>query len=211
MLDAATPLILNPADNVAILTARAPGAPVRSASARRSPRPVAAGHKIARADIAAGRRRREVRPGDRLRDRRRSPPASMCIPTTARSAPTTRTTGSAPTSRPRAAAIPAVGAARASWATAARTARSAPATTSRVCATVNCSATVIRRAAEQVMALGRARRLSRTSTASSPSPTAPAAAWRRRARASTTCSACSGGMRRIRTSARRSSSGSAAR
>ena len=80
-----------------------------------------------------------------------------------------------------------------------------------VCATVNCSATVIRRAAEQVMASGILARLSRTSTASSPSPTAPAAAWRPPGRASTTCSACSGATPPTRTSAPRSSSASAAR
>ena len=54
MLDAATPLILSPSDNVAILTARAPqgsrplgaGAPLAA--------PVAPGHKIAREDIPLG-------------------------------------------------------------------------------------------------------------------------------------------------------------
>ena len=79
-----------------------------------------------------------------------------------------------------------------------------------VCATVNCSATVIRRAAEQVMASGCSPTIP-MSTGSSPLPTAPAAGWRRAGRGSTTCSGCSGGTRRIRTSARRSSSGSAAK
>ena len=58
------------------------------------------GHKIAREDIAAGRRHHQVRPGHRLRDQARSPPASTSTPRTASSAPTTRTTTSAPTSPP---------------------------------------------------------------------------------------------------------------
>jgi altronate hydrolase len=54
MLDAATPLLLSPADNVAILTARAPeGArPLGLGAALAAPVP--AGHKIARTDIAQG-------------------------------------------------------------------------------------------------------------------------------------------------------------
>ena len=55
MLDTREPLVLHPADNVAILTARAPegsrplglGVPLSA--------PVASGHKIARRTVARGR------------------------------------------------------------------------------------------------------------------------------------------------------------
>ena len=77
----------------------------------------------------------------------------MCIPTIAPSAPTTRTTTSASTSPPPSAAIPRVetasfqGYRRANGQVGTRNMIA-------VCATVNCSATVIRRAAEQVMRSG---------------------------------------------------------
>ena len=80
-----------------------------------------------------------------------------------------------------------------------------------VCATVNCSATVIRRAAEQRACPPASSATTPTSTASSPSPTAPAAAWPPPAPASTTSSACSGATPPTPTSAPRSSSASAAR
>ena len=153
MLDAATPARPQPADNVAILTARAPqgarplglGAPLAA--------PVAPGHKIAREDIAARRRHHQVRPGHRLRDqadrrRRARPHPELRVRRARPGLPRRRRPRRRPRRHPRRSR-------RApSWATAAPTARSAPATTSRVCATVNCSATVIRRAAEQVMASG---------------------------------------------------------
>ena len=48
------PLVLSPADNVAILTARAPEGARPLGQGRPLGAPVAAGHKIARADIAEG-------------------------------------------------------------------------------------------------------------------------------------------------------------
>jgi altronate hydrolase len=54
MLDAATPLLLSPADNVAILTARAPEGARPLGLGVALAAQVAAGHKIARADIALG-------------------------------------------------------------------------------------------------------------------------------------------------------------
>ena len=115
--------------------------------------PVASGHKIARGAIAEGGDIVKfgqiigyATPADRA-------PASTSTPTTAPSARTTRTTTSASISRPRRAAIPKVetatfqGYRRANGQVGTRNMIA-------VCATVNCSATVIRRAAEQVMRSG---------------------------------------------------------
>ena len=79
MLDAATPLILSPADNVAILTARAPAglAPARPRRAARRPGRRRATRSPARTSPQGGAIA-EVRPGHRLRDqadrRRRARP-----------------------------------------------------------------------------------------------------------------------------------------
>ncbi len=54
MLDAATPLILSPTDNVAILTARAPQGSRPLGLGRELAAPVMPGHKIAREDIPEG-------------------------------------------------------------------------------------------------------------------------------------------------------------
>ena len=209
MLDTATPLVLSPADNVAILTARAPQGARPLGLGVELAAPVMPGHKIAREDIpeggaivkfgqVIGYATKPIAAGEHVHaqncefgahDQDYHVGADLAAAQAA-----------IPVMAPRTFQ----GYRRANGQVGTRNYIA-------VCATVNCSATVIRRAAEQVMASGRARRLSRTSTGSSPSPTARAAGWRRAGRGSTTSSGCSGGMRRIRTSGRRSSSGSAAR
>ena len=54
MLDTATPLILSPADNVAIVTARAPQGSRPLGLGVELAAPVMPGHKIAREDIPEG-------------------------------------------------------------------------------------------------------------------------------------------------------------
>ena len=153
MLDAATPLILSPSRQrrhphrprpARLAAARARGGARRAGDARAQDRP--GGH-------SPGRQHRQVRAGDRLRDQADRGGRARPHATIASSGRTTRSTRSASTSRRRRRRCRRWrrGPSRASGAP---TARSGRATTSRVCATVNCSATVIRRAAEQVMASG---------------------------------------------------------
>ena len=153
MLDTREPLVLHPADNVAILTARAPegsrplglGVPLAA--------PVASGHKIAREPDRRGRRHRQVRPDHRLRhpadrSRRARPHPQLRL-----RQPRPGLPGSASTSRP-----PAPRSRRSTTASFQGYRRANGQVGTRnmiaVCATVNCSATVIRRAAEQVMRSG---------------------------------------------------------
>jgi arabinonate dehydratase len=152
MLDAATPLILAPADNVAILTARAPegsrplglGAPLAA--------PVAAGHKIAREDLPEGASivkfgqvigyaTRPIAAGEHVH-------AQNC----AFGAHDQEYQVGADLAAARA-AVPAM-APRSFLGYRREGGQAGTRNYIAVCATVNCSATVIRRAAEQVMASG---------------------------------------------------------
>ena len=208
MLDSREPLVLNPADNVAILTARAPeGSRPLGAGAPLSA-PVSPGHKLARVAIrqggdivkfgqVIGYATRPIDPGEHVHTHNCGFGAHDQDYHVGADLAAAR------------AAIPQIepatfqGYRRDNGQVGTRNMIA-------VCATVNCSATVIRRAAEEVMRSG-VLAYYPTIDGSLPSRTARAAAWQPRARASTTSSACSGAMRRIRTSAPRCSSASAAR
>ena len=210
MLDSATaPLVLHPSDNVAILTARAPQGSRPLGLGVALAAPVMPGHKIAREDIAAGRRHHQVRPDHRLRDqahrgRRARPHPELRVRRARPGLPRRRR----PRGRPR--RDPDDGAAHLHG----LPPRQRPGRHPQLHRGLRHGELLghrdpPRRRAGDVLRHPRA--TTPTSTASSPSPTAPAAAWPPTARASTTCSACSGATPPTRTSAPRSSSASAAR
>ena len=210
MLDTATaPLVLHPADNVAILTARAPQGSRPLGLGEPLAAPVMPGHKIAREDIplggaitkfgqVIGYATKPIAAGEHVHtqncefgahDQDYHIGADLAA---ARAA--------IPTVAPRTF----MGYRRANGQVGTRNYIA-------VCATVNCSATVIRRAAEQVKSSGILARLPQRRRRRRLRPRHRLRHGRLRARASTTCSACSGATPPTPTSAPRSSSASAAR
>ena len=210
MLDSATaPLVLHPADNVAILTARAPQGSRPLGLGVELAGPVMPGHKIAREDIplggaitkfgqVIGYATKPIAAGEHVHTQ------NCAFGAHDQDYHVGADLEAARAAIPKVAPRTFMGYRRANGQVGTRNYIA-------VCATVNCSATVIRRAAEHGHGLRHPRATTPTSTASSPSPTAPAAAWPPPAPASTTSSACSGATPPTRTSAPPSSSASAAR
>ncbi len=152
MLDSPAPLLLNPADNVAILTARAPEGARPLGLGEPLSAPVASGHKIAREPIAEGGN--VVKFGQIIGYATRPIAAGEHVHTQncAFGAHDQNYAIGADLAAARA-AIPKI--ATASFEGYRRAnGQSGTRNMIAVCATVNCSATVIRRAAEQVMASG---------------------------------------------------------
>jgi altronate hydrolase len=152
MLDAATPLILSPADNVAILTARAPEGSRPLGLGQPLAAPVAAGHKIAREAIAQGA---DVRKFGQVIGYATQPIAAgehvhshnCAFGAHDQDYQVGADLAAARAAVPRLPTASFQGYRRANGQAGTRNIIA-------VCATVNCSATVIRRAAEQVMASG---------------------------------------------------------